>query len=136
MKNKGFTLIEMLVVVIINGVIIATIIPEITNNNESHNMRKYEKKMDIIKESTKLYVLKNKENLLKIDDNCIKINYKTIKNNQGIDESSISCSGNIILKKVNNTSFKYEYYIDCKDKENNAYQTNKQNNKNKCIIFP
>ena len=136
MKIKGFTLIEMLVIFIINGVIIAIMIPYKTNLTTNYSKKAYKVQMNVIEKATKLYVLKNKNQLLSIDNDCIIIDYEIIKNNQGIDENNISCSGSIILKTTNTNAFIYNYDLNCKDKYNNYYKYDEEELPTNCTIFP
>lgn len=59
MKKKGFTLVEVLAVLVIMGVLMAVTIPSIINSLDKKKNREYEKIVEEIESSAKLYVTQN-----------------------------------------------------------------------------
>ena len=59
MKNKGFTLIEIMVVVVILGILAALVVPKIMSNPDKARLIKAEQDIRAIETSLKLYKLDN-----------------------------------------------------------------------------
>lgn len=59
MRKKGFTLVEVLAVLVIMGVLMAITIPSIINSLDKKKNREYEKIVEEIESSAKLYVTQN-----------------------------------------------------------------------------
>lgn len=124
-KKNAFTLIEMLVVVIILGVILAIAIPAVSNIISSNRMKTYQTYMKIVEEKTELFIDQHKGELKSVEATCFQVNYQELLNQELLTESDIHCSGNIIIRKSgNNKSFTPEYYLTCIDKDNYTFNKN------------
>ena len=55
-NNKGFTLVELLVVIVILGIITGLSIPLLRNVRENNQKKEYNTYMDTLKYSAKLYI--------------------------------------------------------------------------------
>lgn len=115
MKNKGFTLIEMLVVVVLIGIVLTIAIPSAQNLINRNSNQKIKTHMKIVDSATKLYSDKNRGVLTDNTTTCFKLNYNVLKQDL-LKETDIFCSGNIIITRTgNNSGYKYDYYLNCKD---------------------
>lgn len=122
--KKAFTLIEMLVVVVIIGVIMAIAIPSVMNIMSSNTKKMYQTHMNIVEEKTKLFVDKNRGKLLGNNNTCIQMDYKTLLQQDFLKETDIHCEGSIILRNIeNNKDITYEYYLNCVDKDEKTVHT-------------
>lgn len=118
---RAFTLIEMLVVVIILGIILAIAIPSVSNIINQNRNKMYQAHISIVEEKTKLFIDKYKGELLSKDSNCFQVNYQEFLNHNFITEQDVYCNGIIILTKSGNgKNFTADYYLNCSDKNNDS----------------
>lgn len=133
MKRKvGFTLIEMLIVIVIFGVILAIAIPSVVKLVERNNKDAYNVQMKLINSSTELFVLKNK-GLFNTNATCYKMSYDTLKNKTDLKEDKIICNGDIIIYKTN-INYRYEYNLTCKDKKGVEF-SKKESRNDSCVVI-
>ena len=124
--KKGFTLTELLVVIVILGIITGISIPLIRNLGEKNGRRKYTTYADSMQYSAKLYVDSYNEDLFGHHvSGCAYISYKQLEEKgllKDIPEADISCnSENTFVKVVKlNTKYTYTEFLGCGDKVNDA----------------
>ncbi len=122
-KEKGFTLMEMLVVIVIIGIILIIVFPNVSVFKNRSNQKKYETHMDVVVDpAVDLYVDQYKGELANEDTTCFNINYQTLISDGLIKEAEVICNGNIILRKVN-TGMEPEYYLTCVDNNQKSLTT-------------
>lgn len=129
-KNNGFTLIEMLIVVIVLGVILAIAIPSVTNLMNNQGKKTYDTQMDLIEGALDLYVLQNKGVFNSHPSGtCFIIDYDIFLEKQDFKKADITCDedekgtdeeGTIIITK-NDKDYTYQYNFTCKDKNGTKY---------------
>jgi len=133
MKRKlGFTLIEMLIVIVIIGVILAIAIPSVVKLVERNSKDAYNVHMKLINSSTELFVLKNK-GLFNTNATCYKMSYDTLKNKTDLKEDKITCKGDIIIYKTN-INYRYEYNLTCKDQKGVEFST-QESKSDSCVVI-
>lgn len=121
LNKQAFTLIEMLVVVIIIGVVLAIAIPAVSNLINNNENRMYNTHLEIIDQKTKLFIDQHKGELQNISATCFQVNYRTLVEQEFIVESDVHCTGTIIINKSgNNKNFSSKYYLSCTDKKGNS----------------
>ena len=121
LNKKAFTLIEMLVVIVILGVVLAIAIPAVSSIVSSNRQDMYQVHMEIVEEKTKLFIDQHKGELRSIDATCFQVNYQTFLNQDFITESDVHCTGSIIITKSGNgKNFSSDYYLSCVDKNNDS----------------
>ena len=119
-RKQAFTLIEMLVVIIIIGILLAIVIPSVSAIISNRSKKLYKTHMELVEKATTLYADQYKGELLADDTSCFLINYTNLLNDNLIKEDEIKCEGYIILEKSgNNKSLNSSYYLTCVDKSNN-----------------
>ena len=120
-NRRAFTLIEMLVVVIVLGVILAIAIPSVSNLINQNRKKMYQVHMDIVEEKTQLFIDRYQGELESSNATCFQIDYQDLLDQDFITEQDVSCSGSIIINKAGNQkNFSAEYYLDCVDKNNDS----------------
>ena len=119
-RKQAFTLIEMLVVIVIIGILLAIVIPSVSAIISNRSKKLYKTHMELVEKATTLYADQYKGELLADDTSCFLINYTNLLNDNLIKEDEIKCEGYIILEKSgNNKSLNSSYYLTCVDKDNN-----------------
>jgi len=120
LNKKAFTLIEMLVVVVIIGVVLAIAIPAVSNIMDSNDSRMYKTHLQIVEQKAQLFIDKNKGELRNGGASCYQVNYKELVNKEFIVESDVVCNGTIIITMSGNKkNFSSDYYLTCTDKKGN-----------------
>lgn len=119
MNKKGFTLIEVIIVITIIGVIFTVSIPlinNIKNSNKTKKITTYEKS---IIEATKLYTDTHEEDMFgSIPNSCTELNYDKLKEKNLIKDlknDNLNCVHTkpvIRVKKINNKLI-YKVYVKC-----------------------
>ena len=113
MKQKGFTLVELLVVIVILGVITAISIPLIRNVQEGNEKKQYTTYMDSLKYSAKLYVNSYEEDLFgHSKSGCAIIRYSQMEEKgllKDITVPDISCNSENTFVKVVKMEDQYSY---------------------------
>ena len=120
-KKKGFTLVELLVVIMIIGIVLGISIPAVVNLQKSQNARKFEYFTTIVGEAADLYVEQYGKSFDETE-NCFDIPYDSLVEEELIQESDITClssegqQGIVQAIRIPGTNnFTYEYFLTCKD---------------------
>ena len=114
--NHGFTLVELLTVVVLLGIVMMIAIPSLRNLTYNNSEQQYNYHIKIVEQAAKLYT-RNYKSELENDKTttCFNIPYQALLKEDLIEEEEISCEGNIILERRNREGFNYTYYLTCKD---------------------
>jgi len=142
MNNKGYTLIELLVAIIIIGIILSMSFPAIRKLQEDNTYQKYQTYGDALIAAAKLYVDAYEEDLFLYDDDlakldanrlqdylktgqiidgrgqCVFITYQDFKDHMLIKDINIdgmTCYSNNTFVRVikKDGKFKFKYYLAC-----------------------
>ena len=120
-KKGGFTLVELLVVIMIIGILLGICIPAVVNLQKSQNAKKFDYFTTVVKEATDLYVEQYGKSFDETE-NCFDIVYDSLVEENLIQESDITClssegqQGIIQATRIPGTNnFTYEYFLTCKD---------------------
>lgn len=120
MKNKGFTLIELMAIIVILGVIVLVSVPSLVKTINRNQDKKYETFLEDIKIATETYINLNSEdypNLFVvgnseiiyvkdlISDGCFPGEKKNPKTDNYIPDSAY-----VKVTRQSDNTFKYEYY--------------------------
>jgi prepilin-type N-terminal cleavage/methylation domain-containing protein len=116
-NKKGFTLIEMLVVIVLIGIITAISFTSVRKIMDTNRTRKYNSHIKVVDNVVDLYISKNKGNLLSKNYDCFMLDYETLIEDYNLIEADVTCNGNIVLEKDNNIS--HENYLTCVDSGGN-----------------
>lgn len=88
MKNKGFTLTELLMVLIVIGIVSALVIPNISKTLEQQKVKLYNKQVNQIIEITKSWSAKNLDKLPS-DESTIYVSLDTLINEKYLEQDEI-----------------------------------------------
>lgn len=118
MKKNGFTLVELLAVVVVLALIFAIAIPTITNLIDNSRAEAYNNSEKLILKSAKLYVASNQSILPQNIGDTTSLLLSDLVSNGFItnikdpyDQST--CSGYIAITKIEATQFEYTPHINC-----------------------
>ena len=133
MNKKGFTLVEMIVVIILIGVVAVVAIPGVIKIMTSQNEDRYKAHEKLIKQSLDLYTIRYKGDFdNNIDINRYRIDYQKLLDEKLLKENGVSCNGVIDLTKKKNNNYDYKYYLTCKDDKTAKNYTEKAGTEPNC----
>lgn len=128
LKDKGFTLIEVLATITILGIITATAIPIINNARYEFANKKYDMYKESVETAAKLYVDAYEIDVFGYETSgCRKIMFSELKNKKLIEDISepyIDCARSgaketYVIVRKNNGTYSYEASMECIDKSKN-----------------
>ena len=131
--GKGFTLVELLVVIVILGIIVGLSIPLIRNIKASNKNRKFETYERTLIDSAKLYTDSYSTDMFGNSNyGCVEIPYSDLSKKsliKDIQSSDFSCNDtNTYVRVIKlNDKYTYETKLTCKDKKSakNVFTSNK-----------
>ena len=117
MKNKkyGFTLIEMLVVLVIIAIILTIAIPSVTKLKTRLTRKEYDTHVRLMKQALDSYTVKNQVKLKTYsqETSCMIINYSKLTNTELLHEKGVKCEGKVALTSKGNNNYDYRYFLNC-----------------------
>ena len=124
MNKKGFTLIELIVVIAIMGVILILALPQISSIQSANRDRKYEAYKESFVSASKLYVDNHARDMFGYNDSgCAIIKYSDLKGSNLIKDFAsidVTCSRDtdtfVEVRKVGN-NYKYAGSLVCRSKD-------------------
>ena len=130
MKNrKGFTLVEVLAVIVILGIITGISIPLIRNIREQNDNKKYKVYADSLTASSKLYIDNYSEDIFgHSESGCAYLTYEDLEEKgllKDIEVDDVSCNSTSTFVKVvkNGDKYTYEPYLGCGVENNDSAQS-------------
>lgn len=122
--KKGYTLIEMLVVLILIGVVLVIAIPNTIKLIRNQNSEEYNAHMKLVDSASKRFQLMYRGSFKDYHNaTCFQINYKDLLDEDLLEEDIIKCSGIIIYTKQKN-GYKVEPKLRCVGKDDIVYSNN------------
>lgn len=127
-SNKGFTLVELLVTIVIMGVISGMAFPLVRGLQERNTYTKYEKYGESLEAAAKLYVNSFEEDVFRYEDDltsceqdegqCEFISFSDLKEKNLVNDLSmdgVTCNSPYTFVKVTKRKGKYtyKYYLGC-----------------------
>ena len=117
MKKKGFTLIEMLVVLVIIAIILTIAIPSVSKLKTRLTRKEYDTHVRLMKQALDSYTIKNQVKLKKYSNTasqkCVILDYSKLTDSSLLREKGVVCDGSVVLKSKENNQYDYEYYLNC-----------------------
>lgn len=135
MNKKGFTLIEMLIVLLIIAIVMVVAIPAVRNLVYNSNETKYEQLETMVMEAIKLYVNDYRGELANSVGDCFSVSYSSLINKGYIEEEDIHCTGNIIVDRRENSGYEYELYLTCKNDNGKVVHETLETIPSNCEVF-
>ena len=120
MKNRGFTLIEMLIVIVLMGIILTLAIPSVIKVMENRSNDAYKYQLKIVEEATNLYQVRYRgEFNNNPNTTCFLLDYQLLLDEELLEEQDIKCEGTIALTRSNpKGNLKKSYFLRCRDQNN------------------
>lgn len=121
MKNKAFTLLELLAVIIILSIILIITIPIINSVISSANLNAFVADEKMMVNATKLYLGTNEELLPSNIGDTIEIKLSTLQSDNLLDsipnpwDNKDVCDGYILITKINLNEYDYTPYLKCEN---------------------
>lgn len=116
MKNKGFTLVELIVVIAVMGILLAVVFPSVTRLQQNNQYKKFVSYGQSMVAAAKLYVDQYQEDLWgasKTENRTINQNDLTNANLlKPFQDKKSSCTGSVTVSR-NNKKFTYTYQLNC-----------------------
>ena len=128
-NNKGFTLVELIVVIAIMGIILILALPQVSKIQSANKNKKYDAYYEAIERGTKLYIDSWSKDLFGNNSSgCIIVKYSELKKNnlvKDFGDKDITCSDDaetyVEVRKVNDT-YLYSTSLVCHDDNGVVYQ--------------
>ena len=121
MNKRGFTLVEMIVVIILIGIVIVVAIPNVVRILKNQEQDKYNAHMKLVDVKLTEYTIKNKGELDSYTSK-FRIKYSRLISEKLLEENNgVKCDSYIIMNRKNNDSFSYEKYLKCTNGGDNVY---------------
>ncbi len=123
-NNKGFTLVELLVVMVIMGIIIGLSFPAIRKLQEKNMEKKFTTYQESLKMAAKLYTDSYEEDIFGRKENgCACISFSELKDKKlakDITVKDVSCATDNTFVRITKIADAYTYvsYVGCKEKDN------------------
>ncbi|MDD4027563.1 MAG: prepilin-type N-terminal cleavage/methylation domain-containing protein, partial [Bacilli bacterium] len=124
--KKGFTLVELLAVIIILGVILVIAIPSFNNAIKESKIKLYKSINQMVVKSTKEYLTEYVYELPKEEGETIEVTTNDLIANGYLKEISNptdkndTCTGYVLITKLENNEYSYNPHINCEEDINNS----------------
>lgn len=115
-NKKGFTLIEMIVVIVLIGVVLVIAIPNVIKLSRGQEQEKFNAQVKLLKEAADVYKIRNKGILF---DETSGGTVYSVSYNQMISEGLLknceecTCTGKVDYERVKDNEYRYGYNIQC-----------------------
>lgn len=119
MKNKGFTLVELLAVIVILAIILAIAVPRISSLIENSRSEAYRANEKMLGKAAHTYLAAHNDLIPAEIDGVAKIDINSLKNDNFINDildvidKTTQCSGYVIVKRTNISSHSVTPYLKC-----------------------
>lgn len=121
--NNGFTLVELLTVLVIIGIILAITIPNVAKLMYNQNDKKLSALIDSALKASDVYIDDYKRSFVDTYDK-YNFQYESLLNVNYVKEEDIHCTGTMQATRKKGNNFTYAAYLMCKDKKGNTIHDN------------
>ena len=124
-KNKGFTIVELLAVLVILGIIMAITVPTISYFLRGNSKDYYSKLEKTVSTSSQDFFNDYRVNLPKDIGNVKRVGVSTLVSQKyttevlGIDKET--CDGDVVVQKLTNGNYSYTSCLKCEKKSDGSY---------------
>jgi type IV pilus assembly protein PilA len=117
-KNRGFTLVELLAVIVILAVILVIAIPNVMKVIDKAKLDAYKRNESMLISAGRNYVASYAENIPISIGSTTKVNISDLQTKDLLKDikdpkSNTSCSGYVLITKISNSEYNYSPYIEC-----------------------
>ena len=129
LKNKknnyklGFTLVEVLTVLVIIGIILAITIPNVSKLMHNENDKKLSALISSALKASNVYIDTYKKSFVDTYDK-YNFKYESLLTTNLVKEEDIHCTGTMQATRKKNNNYTYNAYLMCKDKKGNVIYDN------------
>ena len=120
MKKKGFTLIEMLVVITLLAIIMLIAISSVIRLKASHSKEEYDTHVKLMRQALDAYTIKYQSKLKTYNEEseCMILNYEKLVDTDILKEKGVKCTGKVVLTPKTSGTYDYEYFLKCHNENN------------------
>ena len=121
MNKKGFTLVELLAVIVVLAIILAIAVPTISKIIETSQTNAFKTNEKMVVKATKTYIGTNESLLPTNIGETREVTLDTLKSSGYInsiiapDDKVTECDGYVIVTKINNGNYEYTPYLNCEN---------------------
>ncbi len=129
--KKGFTLVELLAVVVILGIVLVIALPAVTDIVNNARLNAHIKNEEMLVETTKLYLTNNKSKIPLQVGETSEVSLTNLQNENLAGEiidprnKNNTCNGYVLITKIDNNIYDYTPHLNCIDPERGSAEADR-----------
>lgn len=122
-NKKGFTLVEVLTVLVIIGIVLVITIPNVSKLMHNENDKKLDTLINIALKASNIYIDTYKKSFVDMYDK-YNFKYESLLVLNLVKEEDIHCTGTMQATRKKGNNYTYDAYLICKDSKGNVIHDN------------